>query len=170
MDGVERGTLEQLVARNPEGKSVLERAIEPNAAHFAIIFARGVERHRIAVFLRLIDQLEPGRFGQGFMRLCDRNGAFEFRTDRHRMGTVNRDAHASDRGAEFRQMHDAPALVLHFHFFFRVAARQKGIDVRQNVERDRMRIDFRHRSCFSAAASTCDRSSLIARAPLPETA
>ena len=64
------------------------------------------------------------------------------------MGPVNRDAHARDRGAELRQMHDAPALVLHFHFFLGVAAGQKGIDVRENVERDRMGIDFGHRRLF----------------------
>ena len=79
------------------------------------------------------------------MGLCDGNGAFEFRADRHGMGPVNRDAHASNRGAEVRQMHDPPALVLHFHFFLGVAAGQERIDVRENVERDRVGIDFRHR-------------------------
>ena len=37
------------------------------------------------------------------------------------------------------------ALVLHFHLFFGVAVLEKRIDVRQNVEGDRMRINFRDR-------------------------
>ena len=74
--------------------------------------------------------------------MFNRNRPFEFRADRDRMRAVDRYTHASDRGAEFRQVHDAPAFVLHFHFLFRVATGQKRIDVRQDVEGDRMGINF----------------------------
>jgi hypothetical protein len=39
-------------------------------------------------------------------------------------------------------VHDAPAFVLHFHFLLGVAVGQKGIDMRQDIEGDRMRVNF----------------------------
>src|SRR5947209_17353764 len=61
------------------------------------------------------------------------------------MGAVNRHPHAGDRGSKLRQMHNLAALVLHFHFLFGVTAFEESIDMRQNVERDRMRINLRWR-------------------------
>src|SRR2546430_723585 len=40
-------------------------------------------------------------------------------------------------------MHDFGALILHFHFLFGVTAVEKNIDVRQNVEGNRVRINLR---------------------------
>ena len=42
-------------------------------------------------------------------------------------------------------MHDLRAFVLKFHFLFGVTALQKNIHMRQDIERDRMRIDVRRR-------------------------
>ena len=42
-------------------------------------------------------------------------------------------------------MHDLAALVLHFHFFPRVASIEKGIDVGEDVEGNRVGINVRHR-------------------------
>jgi len=42
-------------------------------------------------------------------------------------------------------MHNLAAFVLHFHFLFRVTAFEENIDMGQNIERDRMRINFRRR-------------------------
>src|ERR1700687_4481932 len=58
------------------------------------------------------------------------------------MGAVNRHPHASDRRSKLRQMHNLAAFILHFHFLFRVTAFEENIDMRQNVERDRMRINL----------------------------
>ena len=52
-------------------------------------------------------------------------------------------------------MHDLASLILHFHFFFRVAALEENIDVRQHVERDGVRINFRQGlSVLSATGRT----------------
>src|SRR5207237_10830374 len=59
------------------------------------------------------------------------------------MSAVNRYAYACDRSPELRQMHDFAAFILHLHFLFCVATIEKRIDVRQNIKRDRMRINLR---------------------------
>src|SRR5262245_33204609 len=71
-------------------------------------------------------------------------------------------------------MHDSSRLVLHFHFFLCIAARQKGIDVWKDIECDRVGIDFGYwfsilsgcfdlGSQFSDSASTAAGDSLVAR-------
>ena len=60
------------------------------------------------------------------------------------MGTVNRNAHAGHRGLEVGQVHDAATLIFHLHFLLRVAGVQKGIDLRDDIERDLVRENFLH--------------------------
>ena len=48
-----------------------------------------------------------------------------------------------------RQMHDPAALVLHFHLFLGVATGQKGINVRQDIEGNRMGVDLHDRRLLS---------------------
>src|SRR5271165_3934310 len=55
------------------------------------------------------------------------------------MRPENRDPNASDRRAQSRMMHDLPAFVHEFDFFFSVAVVEKDIHLRQNVEGDGMR-------------------------------
>src|ERR1041385_2602305 len=142
LDGVKRSSLQQLIAGDPERKSVFKRAIAPNAPDFAIVLARGEQRHWVTVVLRLIDKLQSRRLRQNLVRLLDGNWFLELGAHGNRMSAVNRNAHARHRGTEFRQMHDPPAFVLHFHFFLRVAARQKRIHMREKIEGDRVRIHF----------------------------
>src|SRR5437868_14946223 len=69
------------------------------------------------------------------------------------MRTVNGNTHASNGGAKFGVMHNAAAFVLHFHFFFGVTTFEKCIDLREDIEGDRMRIDFRtRRTTFGSSA------------------
>ena len=50
-------------------------------------------------------------------------------------------------------MHDLASFVLHLHFFLGVTVLQKRIDMRQNVEGDRMRINFAAASCLRIASN-----------------
>ena len=50
------------------GITQLGKVYGPNAADFAIVLARGEERHRVSIVLRFIDELESWRFRQNFVR------------------------------------------------------------------------------------------------------
>ena len=58
---VERRALEQLIARDPKGETVLVRAIDPQSSGLAIIFPGSIERHRVTIRLRVIDEVEARR-------------------------------------------------------------------------------------------------------------
>src|SRR6185436_8958825 len=58
---VERRALQELIAAYPEAKAVVQRAILPDAADFAIVFLRREQRHRVAFVLGLIHQVDTGR-------------------------------------------------------------------------------------------------------------
>src|SRR5207248_4179921 len=69
------------------------------------------------------------------------------------MRAVNGNTYASNRGAKLGVMHDPAAFVLHFHFFLGVTTFEKCIDLRKDIEGDRMRIDFRaRRTTFGSSA------------------
>src|SRR4029453_5157974 len=65
----------------------------------------------------------------------------EFRVYRDRVRPVNRYAHTCDRRTKLRQMHDLATFILHFHFFPRVAAFKKRVDVREKIDRNGVRIN-----------------------------
>src|SRR5260370_36417774 len=86
------------------------------------------------------------------------------------MRAVNWNTNTSDRSAKGGVMHDTAAFVLHFHFFFGVTTFEKCIDLREDVEGNRVRINFRARrptfgssadlllqlgNCARAAARNC---------------
>ena len=57
LHGIEGGAFEELVADDPESEAVLQSAILAEAADGAIVLAGEVERHRVALEFRLIDDL-----------------------------------------------------------------------------------------------------------------
>src|SRR5437867_3718918 len=61
LDGVEGGAFEELIAGNPKGQAVVQRAVAAEAADGAIILAGHEQRLRILVFRRLINDLQPRR-------------------------------------------------------------------------------------------------------------
>ena len=71
LHGVQRCALEQLIARNPKRKAVLESAVHTHATYLTIVLAGNIQRHRITIALRFIDQLDPRRFGQNFAGAFD---------------------------------------------------------------------------------------------------
>ena len=68
---VQGRSFEQLIAANPKRQPVFERAIDPDAAHFTIVLSGDVQRHRITIVLRFVNQLESGRLRQNLARLFD---------------------------------------------------------------------------------------------------
>lgn len=59
------------------------------------------------------------------------------------MGAIHRDADAGAGDFEGRQAEDLPALVEHFHLFPGVAVFGEDIDLRDDIECDLTRVDFR---------------------------
>ena len=57
LHGIEGGAFEELVADDPESEAVLQSAILAEAADGAIVLTGEVERHRVALEFRLIDDL-----------------------------------------------------------------------------------------------------------------
>ena len=83
--------------------------------------------------------METGSLRERGAGVFEVDGFFKFRTHGDRVGTVNRRSHAGDGGFKIGQMHDATTLILHFHFLFRVAGIEEGIDLRDHVKGDLMR-------------------------------
>ena len=57
LHGIEGGAFEELVADDPESEAVFQSAILAEATDGAIVLAGEVERHRVALEFRLIDDL-----------------------------------------------------------------------------------------------------------------
>src|SRR5437868_14563695 len=69
------------------------------------------------------------------------------------MRAVNGNTYASNRGAKFGVMHDTAPFVLHFHLFLGVTTLEKCIDVREDIEGNRMRIDLRARGTIFGSSA-----------------
>src|ERR1041385_8900496 len=60
---VQSCSFEQLISRNPERKAIIERAINTHTPDLTIIFSGNIERHRVTIILRFINQFQSWRFG-----------------------------------------------------------------------------------------------------------
>jgi hypothetical protein len=70
LNGIQGGTLQQLVAANPEGDAIFHRTIAAETAGEAVVLPGAVERHRVSILY----ELESGRIFEGCAGFFERNG------------------------------------------------------------------------------------------------
>ena len=71
LHGVQRCTLEQLIARHPKREPIFKSAVNAHSAYLTIIFSSHAERHGIAVAPRIVHKFQARRFSKNFARLLD---------------------------------------------------------------------------------------------------
>ena len=79
LNSIPSGSLEELIADDPEGEAVLHRAIAPQASGEAVVLPGAIEWHGIA----LLNKLEPRRVLQYRAGLLERDGFGELGTHGH---------------------------------------------------------------------------------------
>lgn len=121
LDGVERGTFEELVADDPEGESVVQGAVHAKAADLAIVLSGDVEGEGVGIGFGIIEDVQSGSLGQHDAGGFHGDGAGEFRLDGNAVGAEDGDAHAGHGGAEGGMVHDFAPLVFQLHFLLGVA-------------------------------------------------
>ena len=147
LDGVQGGTLQELVAANEDVETalVVSGDVLADAADEHVVHAGGFHGHRIDLVLGIVAELDAGRGGEDGARLLGRDLVLEFKIDGLGMCAHHGDADAGAGNLHVRKMHDLARLIHHLHLFLGVAVRLEDIDVREEVERNLLShdLDFR---------------------------
>lgn len=143
LNRIQRGTFEELIADDPEGKAIIQGTVETEAADGTVITARDVEGEGILLVGWIVDDVQTWSLTEDLAGGGQIDGLFELGADGDAVSAEDGNADACDAGTEVWVMHDLPTLVFHLHFFLCVAAIQERIHMRDGIEGDLMRIDRR---------------------------
>src|SRR5690554_3759227 len=132
---IERRALAQIVADAPQVEAVLDRRILPDTADERSVIAGALHRGHVPAVLALVDEHDPRRLTQNFLRFLGGDLALEL--DVHRLGVTDeyRDTYASRSDLDLR-VEDLLGLDDHLPFFLRRSVVEKAVDVRNHVERN----------------------------------
>ena len=87
LDSIEGGTLTDLVARKPEGETILVAEVLAHTTDEDIVLAGSLQRHRIDEVRRVVNQRTARSSGNGLLSLLDTDGTLGLNSDTLRVRT-----------------------------------------------------------------------------------
>ena len=142
MDGIESCSFADLITNDPKGKGIGDHLVFTNATNEAVVLSNGVERDRVEAFCGIIAKVNALGFSKDGLGLGNSGGFFKNRGDGDGVRAHDGNTHAGAGHFEVREIENLTAFVEHFLFFLGVAAVLEDIDMRNDVMRDLMRVDF----------------------------
>src|ERR687895_224295 len=144
LDRVGRGPLAEVVAHDPEVQAALMRRVAAYAPKEVAGPARHVDGGRVDRVGGVVHHDNAGRLGEQLPALVGREGLAGLDVGRHGMAGVDRDARAGGGDGEVRPAEDLARLEHALALLGRVVvALLEGLHLRQDVERDLVRVDGR---------------------------
>ena len=132
MNGIQRSTLADLVAREPEGQAVLVAEVLADTTHIDVILASSLQRHRVLQIGRVVNERTTRSSSDSLLSFLDADGLLSLNPNALRVAAQRADTHTHSRALGIG-MHNLARLVIHLHLFLRVAVGLEDVNLRNDV-------------------------------------